>query len=113
MCHHDNLTSAHPPASCGCSFFVTCWCSSRSAAPDLQKLNEDGELWLVSQGLEGTIRCFPLSSMTAVDREERCSLTPSLPHSSTPPLLHQSFLLLLSVRGPEGRPGQAAAAVSF
>ncbi|XP_015253035.1 PREDICTED: unconventional myosin-Va-like isoform X4 [Cyprinodon variegatus] len=28
----------------------------RSAAPDLHKLNEDGELWLVNQGLKETIR---------------------------------------------------------
>ncbi|KAM9766188.1 unconventional myosin-Va isoform 2-T2 [Menidia menidia] len=28
----------------------------RSAAPDLHKLNEDGELWLVNQGLKDTIR---------------------------------------------------------
>ncbi|XP_021165347.2 unconventional myosin-Va isoform X5 [Fundulus heteroclitus] len=28
----------------------------RSAAPDLHKLNEDGELWLVNQGLKETVR---------------------------------------------------------
>ncbi|XP_037103661.1 unconventional myosin-Va isoform X11 [Syngnathus acus] len=28
----------------------------RSAAPDFQKLNEDGELWLVNQGLKETVR---------------------------------------------------------
>lgn len=91
MCHHDNLTSDHPPASCGCSF-VTCWCSSRWAAPDLQKLKEDGDLWLVNQLFPGR----------------------SAAHS----LLHSSIsLLLLSVRGPAGGPAgrqaQAGAAVSF
>ncbi|XP_056879260.1 unconventional myosin-Va isoform X6 [Takifugu flavidus] len=30
--------------------------TNRSAAPDLHKLNEDGELWLVNQGLKETIR---------------------------------------------------------
>ncbi|XP_042074678.1 unconventional myosin-Va isoform X4 [Haplochromis burtoni] len=30
--------------------------TNRSAAPDLRKLNEDGELWLVNQGLKETIR---------------------------------------------------------
>ncbi|XP_061621677.1 unconventional myosin-Va isoform X2 [Phyllopteryx taeniolatus] len=30
--------------------------TNRSAAPDFQKLNEDGELWLVNQGLKETIR---------------------------------------------------------
>uniref|UniRef100_H3CXZ7 Myosin VA n=2 Tax=Tetraodon nigroviridis TaxID=99883 RepID=H3CXZ7_TETNG len=62
--HHDSLTPAsgslrmspHHPASCRC-------CSVTSAAPDLQKLNEDGELWLVNQGLRETVRCR-LSSMS-------------------------------------------------
>ncbi|XP_055088211.1 unconventional myosin-Va isoform X2 [Periophthalmus magnuspinnatus] len=30
--------------------------TNRSAAPDIHKLNEDGELWLVNQGLKETIR---------------------------------------------------------
>lgn len=36
---------------------LLCCVSVRSAAPDLHKLNEDGELWLVNQGLKETIRC--------------------------------------------------------
>lgn len=43
---------------CGCLSRVPCVCcvSVRSAAPDFHELNEDGELWLVSQGLKETIR---------------------------------------------------------
>lgn len=36
--------------------FLLCCVSVRSAAPDFHKLNEDGELWLVNQGLKETIR---------------------------------------------------------
>lgn len=38
-----------------------CCVSVRSAAPDFHKLNEDGELWLVNQGLKETIRCYRVS----------------------------------------------------
>lgn len=93
MCHHDNLTSAHPPASCGCSLFVTCWCSSRWAPPDLHKLNEDGELWLVNQGLKGTVRWFPLASMTAVH---------SLLHPSTPPSVFSAPAVCAGARAESG-----------
>lgn len=50
--------SAPPPSmTCLMSLCVVCVCVSvRSAAPDLHKLNEDGELWLVNQGLKETIR---------------------------------------------------------
>lgn len=68
---------------------LLCCVSLRSAAPDLHKLNEDGELWLVNQGLKETIRCCPLSSMRLwpLHREgERCSFTRSR--------FHQPFLLL-------------------
>ncbi|CAG00830.1 unnamed protein product, partial [Tetraodon nigroviridis] len=62
--------SAHvPPSSsflpllfCDVLVFLCC-VLVRSAAPDLQKLNEDGELWLVNQGLRETVRCR-LSSMS-------------------------------------------------
>lgn len=81
------------------SFFVTCSCSScvslRSAAPDLHKLNEDGELWLVNQGLKETVRCHRRPGMRLGPfhrRGERWSLTRSL----------------LSL--PEGSPAQAGAA---
>lgn len=44
-----------------CVFFLMSPCvvlsPGRSAAPDLHRLNEDGELWLVNQGLKETIRC--------------------------------------------------------
>lgn len=39
-----------------CIHVALCCVSVRSAAPDLRKLNEDGELWLVNQGLKETIR---------------------------------------------------------
>lgn len=43
---------------CHCVVHVPLCCVSvRSAAPDFHKLNEDGELWLVNQGLKETIRC--------------------------------------------------------
>uniref|UniRef100_A0A8C5I393 Myosin VAa n=1 Tax=Gouania willdenowi TaxID=441366 RepID=A0A8C5I393_GOUWI len=35
---------------------LLCCVSVRSAAPDFHKLNEDGELWLVNQGLKETVR---------------------------------------------------------
>lgn len=39
-------------------FYVpVCSVSVRSLAPDFHKLNEDGELWLVNQGLKETNRC--------------------------------------------------------
>uniref|UniRef100_A0A4W6FGR6 Unconventional myosin-Va n=1 Tax=Lates calcarifer TaxID=8187 RepID=A0A4W6FGR6_LATCA len=42
---------------CYCVVHVALCCVSvRSAAPDFHKLNEDGELWLVNQGLKETIR---------------------------------------------------------
>ena len=60
------LVFAHisPPPNYPASFFLSlfvhvplCCVSVRSAAPDFHKLNEDGELWLVNQGLKETIRC--------------------------------------------------------
>lgn len=42
-----------------------CCLSARSAAPDLHKLNEDGELWLVNQGLKETIRFQTLRAFRA------------------------------------------------
>lgn len=50
----------HPPSHRFLFMLLTsllCCVSVRSAAPDLHKLNEDGELWLVNQGLKETIRC--------------------------------------------------------
>lgn len=69
-----------------------CCVSLRSAAPDLQKLNEDGELWLVNQGLTATIRCPPLQhEALASPQGGRSSFAPSL--------LHQPFRLLLTPEG--------------
>ena len=48
---------------CLCVVHVALCCVSvRSAAPDFHKLNEDGELWLVNQGLKETIRCCCVSN---------------------------------------------------
>lgn len=49
--------------------------SGRSAAPDLHRLNEDGELWLVNQGLKETIRC----NLKCVNNNAGVLLTPLLP----------------------------------
>lgn len=80
------------------SFLVTCWRSSRWA-PDLRKLNEDGELWLVNQGLKGTIRWFPLPQHDSGARGGAL-----LARSSTPPPVFSVC--------PGGQRGGAGAAVS-
>lgn len=50
-----------------CAFHVPLCCVSvRSAAPDFHKLNEDGELWLVNQGLKETIRCKCVSNTSVI-----------------------------------------------
>lgn len=42
---------------CHCVHVALCCVLVRSAAPDFHKLNEDGELWLVNEGLKEIIRC--------------------------------------------------------
>lgn len=60
---HPNI----PHFLCPCVVHVpVCCVSVRSAAPDFHKLNEDGELWLVNQGLKETIRCYCVSNTSVI-----------------------------------------------
>lgn len=60
---------SHPPRLlfCYCAAHVPLCCVSvRSTAPDFHTLNEDGELWLVNQGLKETIRCYCVSNTSVI-----------------------------------------------
>lgn len=69
------ISALLPPSHLLFCLFIFCYClvhvplccvSGRSAAPDFHKLNEDGELWLVNQGLKETIRCYCVSNTSVI-----------------------------------------------
>lgn len=86
---------------CSCCF-VLC-VSVRSAAPDFHKLNEDGELWLVNQGLKETIRCNCVLNTRVIfehdpcasSQERMCAAVFLLSHLSSEFSLTSVFLFIL------------------